>query len=73
MNYIFLDEIQLVDSFEKALDSLFIRKNVDLYVTGSNANMLSSDIATLLSGRYIEITVFPLSFREYHEHRQENK
>jgi predicted AAA+ superfamily ATPase len=73
MNYIFIDEIQLVDNFEKALDSLFIRKNVDLYVTGSNANMLSSDIATLLSGRYIEITVFPLSFREYHEYKQDNK
>lgn len=65
MNYIFLDEIQNVPHFEKALDSLFIKKNVDLYVTGSNAFMLSGELATLLSGRYIEIPVFPLSFREF--------
>lgn len=64
MNYIFFDEIQNVPHFEKALDSLFIKKNVDLYVTGSNAFMLSGELSTLLSGRYIEIHVFPLSFRE---------
>ena len=53
MNYIFLDEIQNVEHFEKALDSLFIKHNVDLYVTGSNAFMLSGELATLLAGRYI--------------------
>lgn len=65
MNYIFFDKIQNVPHFEKALDSLFIKKNVDLYVTGSNAFMLSGELSTLLSGRYIEIHVFPLSFREF--------
>ena len=68
MNYIFLDEIQLVSDFEKVLDSLFIRKHVDLYVTGSNAQMLSGELATLISGRYIEIEVYPLSFAEYYFH-----
>jgi uncharacterized protein len=65
MNYIFLDEIQNVKDFQKAIDSLFIKKNVDLYLTGSNAYMLSSEISTLLSGRYIEIQMLPLSFKEY--------
>ncbi|MCO8297450.1 ATP-binding protein [Tetragenococcus halophilus] len=64
--YIFLDEIQAVSQFEKVLDSFFIRPNVDLYVTGSNAFMLSGELATLLSGRYIEVRVHPLSFKEYH-------
>ncbi|MDN6527191.1 MAG: AAA family ATPase, partial [Tetragenococcus halophilus] len=64
--YIFLDEIQAVTHFEKVLDSFFIRSNVDLYVTGSNAFMLSGELATLLSGRYIEVRVHPLSFKEYH-------
>lgn len=64
-NYIFLDEIQNVKDFPKVVDSLFIRPNVDVYVTGSNAHMLSSEITTLLSGRYIEISMLPLSFREY--------
>ena len=63
MNYIFLDEIQNVPHFEKVLDSLFIKRNVDLYVTGSNAFMLSGELATLLSGRYIELHVFPLSWQ----------
>lgn len=66
MNYIFLDEIQNVEHFEKVLDSLFIKHNVDLYVTGSNAFMLSGELATLLAGRYIEIHVFPLSFKEFY-------
>lgn len=66
MYYIFLDEIQAVPQFEKVLDSFFIRPNVDLYVTGSNAFMLSGELATLLSGRYIEVRVHPLSFKEYH-------
>ncbi len=64
-NYIFLDEIQHVHQFEKAVDSLFIRKNVDLYITGSNAYFMSGELATLLSGRYIELKMLPLSFSEY--------
>lgn len=67
MTYIFLDEIQAVPEFQKAVDSLFIRENVDIYITGSNAYMLSGEIATLLSGRYIEIQMLPLSFAEYYE------
>ncbi len=65
MNYIFIDEVQSIPNFEKALDSLYIKKNVDLYVTGSNAFMLSGELATLLSGRYIEIPVYPFSFKEF--------
>lgn len=64
-NYVFLDEIQNVVFFEKAIDSLHIKKNVDLYITGSNAYMLSGELATLLSGRYVEISMLPLSFQEY--------
>ena len=64
-NYIFLDEVQLVDSYEKIVDSLYVKKYVDLYITGSNSYMLSSDLATLLTGRYIEIKMLPLSFREF--------
>lgn len=64
-NYIFLDEIQNVGNFQKVVDSLYIKKNVDLYVTGSNAYMFSGQIATLLSGRYVEIPMLPLSFKEY--------
>ena len=63
--YIFLDEIQNVKDFHKVVDSLFIKKNIDLYLTGSNAYMLSSEIATLISGRYVEIKMLPLSFKEY--------
>ena len=63
--YIFLDEIQKVVEFEKTVDSLFINKDVDLYITGSNAWLLSSELATLLTGRYIEIKMLPLSFKEY--------
>jgi predicted AAA+ superfamily ATPase len=65
MNYVFLDEVQRVDSFQKAVDSLFIKPNVDLYITGSNAYLLSGELATLLSGRYVEIKMLPLSFKEY--------
>ena len=61
----FLDEIQNVNEFEKTVDSLFINKDVDLYITGSNAYLLSSELATLLTGRYIEIKMLPLSFKEY--------
>jgi predicted AAA+ superfamily ATPase len=63
--YVFLDEIQNVFEFQKVVDSLFLKKNIDLYLTGSNAHMLSGDLATLLSGRYIEIEMLPLSFKEY--------
>ncbi len=65
MNYIFLDEIQLVPQFEKVVNSLFLKENVDIYITGSNAYMLSGEIATLLSGRYVEIKMLPFSFAEY--------
>lgn len=67
MNYIFLDEIQHVKQFEKAVDSLFIKENVDLYITGSNAYFMSGELATLLTGRYIELKMLPLSFAEYCE------
>lgn len=67
MNYIFLDEIQNIADFEKLVDGLFATKNVDVYITGSNANLLSSELATLLSGRYIEISILPFSFAEYLE------
>lgn len=63
--YIFLDEVQNVSEFQKAVDSLYIKKNVDVYITGSNAYLLSGELATLLSGRYIEIKMLPLSFKEY--------
>jgi len=65
MTYIFLDEIQKVMSFEKAVDSLYVKGNIDIYITGSNAYMLSGELATLLTGRYVEISMLPLSFREY--------
>lgn len=63
--YIFLDEVQNVPEFQKAVDSLYIKKNVDVYITGSNAYLLSGELATLLSGRYVEIKMLPLSFKEY--------
>ena len=64
-NYIFLDEIQHVKNFEKAVDSLFIKKNADIYITGSNAYFMSGELATLLSGRYVELKMLPLSFSEF--------
>lgn len=67
MNYIFLDEIQMVPDYQKVVDSLYVKDNVDLYITGSNAWLLSGELATLLSGRYVEINMLPLSFREYCE------
>ena len=63
--YVFLDEVQNVSEFEKTVDSLFINKDVDLYITGSNAYLLSSELVTLLTGRYVEIKMLPLSFKEY--------
>ncbi len=65
MNYVFIDEVQKVTDFQKACDSLYIKKNVDLYITGSNSKLLSGKLATLLSGRYVEIKMLPLSFKEY--------
>lgn len=63
--YVFLDEVQNIKEFQRAVDGLYINKNIDLYVTGSNAYLLSGELATLLSGRYIEIKIYPLSFKEY--------
>jgi uncharacterized protein len=63
--YIFLDEVQKVVDFQKAVDSLYIKPNIDIYITGSNSNLLSSELSTLLTGRYIEIKMLPLSFKEY--------
>lgn len=65
MNYLFFDEIQMVDGFQRVVDSLFLLDNVDIYITGSNAYLLSGEIATLLTGRYVEIRLFPFSFSEY--------
>jgi len=64
-NYIFLDEVQNIPQFEKLVDGLFASENTDVYITGSNAFLLSSELATLLSGRYIEISILPFSFHEY--------
>lgn len=64
-NYIFLDEVQNVPEFEKLLDGLYINENIDLYVTGSNAYLLSSELATLLTGRAYEINILPFSFKEF--------
>ncbi|WP_297647498.1 ATP-binding protein [uncultured Treponema sp.] len=65
MNYIILDEIQRVENFPDVVDSLYVKKNVDLYLAGSNSSLLSSEIATLISGRYVEIKMLPLSFKEF--------
>jgi predicted AAA+ superfamily ATPase len=65
MSYIFLDEVQNIDVFQRLVDGLFIKKNVDLYITGSNAYLLSGELATLLTGRYIEIEILPYSYQEY--------
>ena len=64
--YVFLDEVQHVLQFEKVVGSLFIKPNVDIYITGSNAYFMSSDIATLLTGRYVQVEMLPLSFKEFH-------
>lgn len=65
MNYIFLDEVQNIPGYEVLVDSLYVKKNVDIYITGSNAFLQSSELATLLSGRYIEISILPFSFAEF--------
>ena len=72
MTYVFVDEVQLCEDFPAVIDSIYIRPNVDIYITGSNANLLSHEIATMLSGRYVEIRMLPLSFREFVEMRGEN-
>lgn len=68
-NYIFLDEIQRVESYEKVVDSLYVKEYIDIYIAGSNSYMLSGDLATLLTGRYVEIKMLPLSFKEFSEAR----
>lgn len=65
MTYVFIDEVQLCKEFPRVVDSLYITPNTDIYITGSNANLLSSELATMLSGRYVEIRMLPLSFREF--------
>ena len=71
MYYVFLDEVQVVEKFERAVDGLYIKKNVDEYITGSNAYLLSGELATFLSGRYVEFKMFPLSFKEYANYLQQ--
>ncbi|MEE1211782.1 MAG: ATP-binding protein [Treponema sp.] len=73
LNYIFLDEIQRVENFPDVVDSLYIKDNVDLYLTGSNSSLLSSEIATLISGRYVEIKMLPFSFIEFVTATNQNK
>lgn len=72
-NYLFFDEIQQVEGWEKAINSLVLEYDTDIYVTGSNAYLLSSELATLISGRYVEIKVLPLSFKEYNEFYKDSK
>ena len=67
MNYIFLDEVQIVPEFEKMVNGLFTLDNVDIYITGSNSYMLSGELATFLTGRYMQIHMLPLSFKEFFE------
>lgn len=71
-SYVFIDEVQNIKNFQKAVDGLYINKNIDLYITGSNAYLLSGELATLLSGRYVEIKMLPLSFKEYLSAFEEN-
>lgn len=71
-NYVFIDEIQIIPEFQRVADSLYLNKNIDLYITGSNANLLSSELSTLLTGRHIEIKMLPLSFKEYKDAQKIN-
>ena len=70
--YLFLDEIQKVKDFQIIIDSLYVKKNIDIYITGSNADLLSSELATLLTGRYIEIKMLPLSYKEYIDNKNDS-
>ena len=73
MYYVFFDEIQNVKDFPRVVDSFNLKKNIDIYITGSNAYMLSSEIATFLSGRYVEVKMLPLSFKEFVEFTGDRK
>ena len=68
-NYVLLDEVQNIAGFERLVDGLYVTENVDVYITGSNANLLSGELATLLGGRHVEISILPFSFAEYVEAR----
>ena len=70
--YLFLDEIQKVKDFQIIIDSLYVKKNIDIYITGSNADLLSSELATLLTGRYVEIKMLPLSYKEYIDNKNDS-
>ena len=67
-NYFFLDEVQNIKDFQRLVDSLYIKPNVDVYITGSNAYILSGELATLLTGRYVELNLLPLQFSEYYNY-----
>ena len=71
-SYLFLDEIQKVRDFQIIIDSLYVKKNIDIYITGSNADLLSSELATLLTGRYVEIKMLPLSYKEYIDNKNDS-
>lgn len=73
MTYVFLDEIQMIDQFEKVVDSLLLQEQIDIYITGSNAYFLSSELATLLTGRYVQLNMLPLSFKEFVMWQEQNQ